>query len=165
LRADFFGRADRNCRALEAGTRSVTLLLIDSLWSGVIPTESQRGNFLFLLRRSIQTSRLRTLRGFLAACVMIAYVLAGALHGVCDLDVTNPAAGSEIASVLGDKSGHSEQKGISEHHCHGCFSVAVPQPVLSVANFELSSSPNWPLAKDCVGLTPDTESPPPKHLT
>ena len=118
-----------------------------------------------LLRRAIRKNRLRTLRGFTAACVMIAYVLAGALHGVCDLDVTNPAGGSEIASVLGGNAGHSEQKGVAEHHCHGCFSVAVPQPVLSVTNFELSSAPNWPLATDRVGLTPDTESPPPKHLT
>jgi hypothetical protein len=95
---------------------------------------------------------------------MIAYVLAGALHGSCDLDVTNPAGKPEIVSLLGGKSGHSE-KGISDHHCHGCFSVAVPRPVLSPASFELASTLNWPLAIVRAGLTSDTESPPPKHLT
>jgi len=118
-----------------------------------------------LLRPAIWTSHLRTLRRFTAACVMIVYVLAGALHGICDLDVTNPVGKSEIASVLGGKAGYPEQNGVSEHHCHGCFSVAMPQPALSAASLEFSSAPNWPLATDSVGLSPDTESPPPKHLT
>jgi len=106
--------------------------------------------------------RLRTLRGAVAVCLMLAYVLAGVLHGVCDLDVTNPAGKSEIASVLNGKAGHPEQKGgVSEHHCHGCFSVAVPQPPAAEANVEFAWSPAWPPSIERAGRVPDTEAPPP----
>ena len=108
----------------------------------------------------------RTLRRVVAVCLMFAYVLAGALHGVCDLDVTNPEGKAEITSVLSGKTGHQEHKaGVSEHHCHGCFSVAVPQPPASVAKVELALSPAWPLSDEGAGRMPDIESPPPKHLT
>jgi hypothetical protein len=117
-----------------------------------------------ILRRSIASSRLRSVRGLMAACIMVAYLLSGAMHGLCDLDVTNPSGKSEIASLLGNKAGHSEHKGLAEHHCHGCFSVALPQPVLSVVVLELSGAPNWTLPAAIVGLDPDTEAPPPKHL-
>lgn len=117
-------------------------------------------------RRAIPIMRLRTLRGFASACLIVIYVLASALHGFCDLDVTNPASKSEIASLLAGKTGHQEQKGaVSEHHCHGCFSVAVPLPPVPVAKLELAWSPAWPPFKESAGRVPDTESPPPKHLT
>lgn len=114
--------------------------------------------------RAIPDFRLSTLRGLGATCLIMVYLLASAVHGVCDLDVTNPSGKSSIASLVGQKSGHSEQTGLTEHHCHGCFSVAVPQPPLSVAFFELFAMPNWSLLPGRAGLTPDADFPPPKHL-
>jgi hypothetical protein len=80
------------------------------------------------------------------------------------LDVANPSGKSEVASLLGNKAGHSEHKGMVEHHCHGCFSVALPQPVLPVAILESSTAPNWFLLAAVLGADPDTEGPPPKQL-
>ena len=118
------------------------------------------------VRRPTPMVYLPALRGVVAVWLMVAYVLAGALHGICDLDVTNPAGKSEIASVLDGKTGHSEQKGgVSAHHCHGCFFVAVPQAPRAEANVELAWSPAWPPSTERAGLMPDTEAPPPKHLT
>lgn len=116
--------------------------------------------------RAIPVVNLRSLRGIVAICLMVAYVLAGSLHGACDLDVTNPAGKSEIASVLDGKAGHPEQKGaVSAHHCHGCFSVAVPQPPTAEASVEFAWSPAWPPSNERAGRMPVIDSPPPKHLT
>lgn len=112
-------------------------------------------------RRSIANSRLRAL---LAAWVLFAYLLSGALHGMCDLDVTNPSGKSEIASLVDHKAGHSEQNGLAEHHCHGCFSVAMAQPIQPVVILETCGAPNWTLSTAIVGMDPGTEAPPPKHL-
>lgn len=113
--------------------------------------------------RAFPGIRLTTFRGIAAACLMLIYLFANAVHGVCDLDVTNPGGKSSIASLVGQKSGHPE-KGLAEHHCHGCFSVAVPQPPLSVAFLELFAAPNWLVPPSRAGVAPDADSPPPKHL-
>ena len=116
--------------------------------------------------RAIPTVCLRSLRRIVAACLMLAYVLTGALHGICDLDVTNPAGKSEISSLLDGKTGHPEQKGaVSVHHCHGCFSVAVPQPPAAEASVEFAWPAAWPPSNERAGRMLDTELPPPKHLT
>jgi len=82
-------------------------------------------------------SRRRALRRIAALCVLLAYLLAGALHGACDLDVAHPSAGQpEIASLL-DHADHSDPRGIAGHHCHGCFSVAVPQLQLATSPAEI----------------------------
>ncbi len=102
--------------------------------------------------------RSRNWRGLLAVLIAVVYLLAGALHGLHDIDVTTPAGGSEIAAVL-DSSGHIDDKAPGGHHCHGCFSVAVAQPAPSAASIELVSAsspqPETPLA----GIAPDTELP------
>lgn len=109
--------------------------------------------------------QLRSLRKALAACMMLAYLLAGTLHGACDLDVANPVGKSEIASVLDGKFGHSDQQGSAGHHCHGCFSVVAPQPVLAAVISDLSPSPRWPHPDSTIGTAPDTDSRPPKQQT
>ncbi|WP_257166226.1 hypothetical protein [Bradyrhizobium sp. SRS-191] len=92
------------------------------------------------------------------------YLLAGALHGACDLDVAHPQAGKpEIASLL-DKAGHSDQRGIADHHCHGCFSIAVPQLQLAALPTDIVAATDWPIPELRSGILSDSESPPPKHL-
>lgn len=94
------------------------------------------------------------------------YLLSGALHGAHDIDVTSPAGGSEIASILDDgAASHGGHKAIGGHHCHGCFSVAVVQPALCEAAADIVAAPVPQLARMLVGIPPDTDSPPPKHLT
>lgn len=67
--------------------------------------------------------------------MLMMYVLAGALHGICDLDVTNNSGSSIVASIKKDIS--QPGKGlVAEHHCHGCFSVVVPAPVVAVVVVE-----------------------------
>ncbi len=115
--------------------------------------------------RSYLTSRPRLLRRIAALCLMIAYLLAGTLHGACDLDVAHASAGKpEIASLL-DKAGHSDQRGIADHHCHGCFSVAVPQLQLAAVPAEIVAATDWPIPAISAGILSESDSPPPRHLT
>ena len=105
------------------------------------------------------------LRRFAALCLMISYLLAGLLHGACDLDVAHAPSGKpEIASLL-DRAGHSDQKGMADHHCHGCFSVTMPQPQYVAALIAHMAAQNWPRPTGDVGMVFDTDSPPPKYLT
>jgi hypothetical protein len=104
------------------------------------------------------------LRRIATLCVMLAYLLAGALHGACDLDLADHSAGKrEIASVV-DKVGHSDQRGITDHHCHGCFSVTVPQLQLASVPAEIVAATDWPIPVLRAGVLSESESPPPKNL-
>jgi hypothetical protein len=94
------------------------------------------------------------------------YLLSSALHGAHDIDVTSPAGGSEIASILDDgAAGHGDHKAIGGHHCHGCFSVAVVQPAQSETATDIVAAPVVQRAPALTGIAPDTDSRPPKHLT
>ncbi|WP_284418389.1 MULTISPECIES: hypothetical protein [unclassified Bradyrhizobium] len=95
---------------------------------------------------------------------MIAYLFAGALHGACDLDVAHPSTGkTEIASLL-DKADHSDQRSLVDHHCHGCFSVAVPQLQLAAVPADRVAAIGWPIPVLRAGVLPESDSPPPRHL-
>ncbi|MBK3663036.1 hypothetical protein JJE66_17650 [Bradyrhizobium diazoefficiens] len=108
----------------------------------------------------------RNWRGLVAVLVASMYLLSGALHGAHDIDVTSPAGGSEIAVMLDDGgAGHSDHKAIGGHHCHGCFSIAVTQLVQSEATRDIVAAPVPQRAPALIGIAPDTDSPPPKHLT
>lgn len=98
--------------------------------------------------------------------VAVTYLFAGAAHGLCDIDVTSPAGGSEIASILEDGSaGHSDHKAPAGHHCHGCFSVAIAAHIPSETATEIIAAPIPQPQAPLIGIAPDTTSPPPKHLT
>ena len=104
------------------------------------------------------------LRRIAALCLMLAYLLAGALHGACDLDVAHVPAGKlEIASLL-DKASHSDPRGIADHHCHGCFSVAIPQLQLAAVPADIVAATDWSIPLLRAGIVSESESPPPKHL-
>ena len=120
-----------------------------------------------ILRRPHSFCSLRNWRGLMAVLVATMYLLSGVVHGAHDIDVTSPAGGSEIASMLDDgaAAGHSDHKAIGGHHCHGCFSVAVAQPLQSEAATDIVAAPVPQRAPALVGIAPDTDSRPPKHLT
>ncbi|WP_244422166.1 hypothetical protein [Bradyrhizobium sp. ORS 285] len=110
------------------------------------------------------TSHPGLLRRIAALCVIAAYLLAGALHGACDLDVAHASSGKpEIAALL-DHAGHSDQRGVADHHCHGCFSVSVPQLQLAAVPADIVAATDWPIPVLRAGILSDAESPPPKHL-
>ena len=119
-----------------------------------------------LSRRPLRRNHPRDWRGLVAVLVAVMYLLSGVLHGAHDIDVTSPAGGSEIASILDDgAAGHGDHKAIGGHHCHGCFSVAVMQPAQSETAADIVAAPVAQRAPALVGIAPDTDSRPPKHLT
>lgn len=108
----------------------------------------------------------RNWRGLMAVLVAVMYLLSGVLHGAHDIDVTSPSGGSEIASILDDgATGHGDHKAAGGHHCHGCFSIAVAQPLQSGAAADIVAAPIAQREPALIGIAPDTDFPPPKHLT
>ncbi|MBR0715725.1 hypothetical protein [Bradyrhizobium liaoningense] len=120
---------------------------------------------MFSIRRPKGVVHLRNWRGLLAVLVATLYLLSGTLHGIYDVDVSASSGQSDIVTVLGAASGHADHKAIAGHHCHGCFSVAVAQAVLPVTPAEPVTQPASPRLPALAGIVPDTDSPPPKHLT
>ena len=109
---------------------------------------------------------LRNWRGLLAVLVATMYLLSGVLHGAHDIDVTSPSGGLEIASILDNGSeGHGDHKAIAGHHCHGCFSVAITQPAHAAIAADVITASVQQRQPTLVGIAPDTNSRPPKHLT
>ncbi|MEH2485789.1 hypothetical protein V1280_001728 [Bradyrhizobium sp. AZCC 2230] len=115
------------------------------------------------IRRPHSFYSLRNWRGLMAVLVAVMYLLSGVVHGAHDIDVTSPAGGSEIASILDDgAAGHSDHKAIGGHHCHGCFSVAVAQPLQSETATDIVAAPVVQRAPALTGIAPDTDSRPPQ---
>jgi hypothetical protein len=115
--------------------------------------------------RQSGTSRFRISRGIAVVCVMLAYLLTGALH-VCHLDVAAPASNTTIVSMpVSPDSQPSDHALAADHHCHGCFSIAVPAPAVLAIRAEPAKSRPSPLRTHVAGLTPNIDTPPPKHLT
>jgi hypothetical protein len=115
---------------------------------------------------SIDTRRpkfLRSPRKIAAVFVMAMYLLAGALHTLCDLDVTS-ASGNTAISINKDV-GQSEKSVVAEHHCHGCFSVSVPAP--TIAEVGVVPTREAVVLRDTQGhgIAPGIDPPPPKFLT
>ncbi|MDF0495641.1 hypothetical protein [Bradyrhizobium yuanmingense] len=115
-------------------------------------------------RQPSGSCRSRPWRGLLSVLIAAVYLLAGALHGAHDIDVTTPRGGSEIAAVLDGATGHGDHKAIGGHHCHGCFSLTVAQPGPSTAAIVLVSAPSPQQAPRLAGIVPDTDSPPPRPI-
>jgi hypothetical protein len=111
------------------------------------------------------TSRLRTPRGIAAVLLMVTYLLAGALHGLCDLDVAAPS-GKGVITMAAAKDVDTSGKGIAaEHHCHGCFSVSMSTPLLASATIEPKAAAiRQPLSRNS-DLVPAIDTPPPKLLS
>jgi hypothetical protein len=111
-----------------------------------------------------QVGLLRNWRGLVAVLVAVMYLLSGVLHCAHDIDVTSPAGGPEIASILDEGSAsQDDHKAIGGHHCHGCFSVAVTQPLQAAAAAEPATATPMPRPPALAGVVPNTDPPPPKH--
>lgn len=106
----------------------------------------------------------RAQRRAMAMFVVGMYLVAGVLHGMCDLDVTN-AASTMVISMEGKSTGQADRASLADHHCHGCFSVSVPSPAVAAVTKTLAVEV-VPLAEVARrGLPPGIDPPPPKHLT
>jgi hypothetical protein len=84
---------------------------------------------------SIDGTRLCKPRGLTTVFVLALYLLTGALHEFCGFDVTKSAS-TTLVSMAGSDNGHSEHGAAADHHCHGCFSVSMPAPVVAAASVE-----------------------------
>ncbi len=115
-------------------------------------------------RQPSGSRRSRTWRGLLSVLIAAVYLLAGALHGAHDIDVTTPRGGSEIAAAVDAANGHGDHKVIGGHHCHGCFTLTVAQPAPAAAAIALASAPTPQRAPRLAGIVPDTDSPPPRPI-
>ena len=123
------------------------------------------GESVFVTPGQSGTSRLRTSRGIAALCVLLVYLLAGALHDFCHLDVTTPTGGTVVSMPVAGGSHHSGKAVAADHHCHGCFSVAVPAPMMLAARAEPVVSRPFQPQPHILSLAPSIDTPPPKTLT
>jgi hypothetical protein len=114
--------------------------------------------------------RSRVSRRAIAFCLVVTYLLAGALHALYGLDVAHPSFDRpEIASLIGNadqpEQNPSEKKTTVIDDCHGCFSAVAPQMQIAVVSIAEVAAPAWPHCAEDVGITLDLDSPPPKNLT
>ncbi len=118
------------------------------------------------MRSFHRNRRMRFLRRpgrILVALVVGLHLIAGALHGLYDLDVASPS-GTTIAST--NRDGAPSEKAIAaEHHCHGCFSVSMPAPMTAAADLKPARDIVIPHEVLRRGLQPGIDPPPPKFLT
>lgn len=117
-----------------------------------------------IFARIFRHSLLRTPRKALAMVVLATYILAGAMHGFCEFDVTNPS-GATIVSLAEKGMSHSDKGGVADNHCHGCFSVTA-QPLVFAA-MPVSIETRTVVFHDVErrSLPRGIDPPPPKFLT
>lgn len=97
--------------------------------------------------------------------LIVAYLLSGALHEFLDMDVAAPG-GRIVVAMSSTKESNTSGKTIAgEHHCHGCFSVSVPAPVLHSATIEPKVAVIPPPLSGNSNLVRGLDTPPPKLLT
>lgn len=106
----------------------------------------------------------RSVRGAMTILVLAMYLVAGVLHGVCDLDVTNPSS-KAVISLAEKGASHSDKGSSADHHCHGCFSVSVPAPLVAAVTVMPAVKVVPTLQVERRGLPPGIDPPPPKFLT
>jgi hypothetical protein len=96
---------------------------------------------------------------------MVAYLLSGALHEFLEMDVTAPGGRLVVAMSSTNDTDPSGKGVAAEHHCHGCFSISVPTPVVTVATIEPKAAAiPQPLSRSS-DLVPGIDTPPPRLLT
>ncbi|MEW6146725.1 MAG: hypothetical protein AB1745_01950 [Pseudomonadota bacterium] len=98
--------------------------------------------------------------------LIAAYLFSGALHGLYDIDVTNPIGQPAVILAPVDKgSDQSEKGGFVGHHCHGCFSVSLPAPLQSASVAVEPTIAKLPRQTTYqTGLAPGVDPPPPKYI-
>ncbi|UGV26978.1 hypothetical protein E0H22_15555 [Rhodopseudomonas boonkerdii] len=116
------------------------------------------------LARIFRRGPLRFSRKALVMVVLASYLFAGAMHGLFELDVTN-AGGASIVSLADQDPGPSDKGVLADHHCHGCFSVSMPAPVVIASSVELATRPAVMHDLERRSLPRGIDPPPPKSLT
>ncbi|QUS40889.1 hypothetical protein RPMA_20130 [Tardiphaga alba] len=81
---------------------------------------------------------LRLPRRALVAFVLATYLITGAMHGLCGLDVTN-ASVETIMSIADRGIGHSDMGTVADNHCHGCFSMTAEPLVFTTKPVSLKT--------------------------
>lgn len=115
---------------------------------------------------TISGTRWRALRRLVTACVLVTYLLAGAFHHICDLDVANLASEATVSLVAPHDDGRQGDETLGgAHHCHGCFTFAVSSPPTEGVSLEAVSSPVALPAGVRGGHAIGLDPPPPKALT
>ncbi len=106
---------------------------------------------------------LRIPRKALVAVMLAAYIVAGAMHGLCGFDVTTPS-GTAIFSFAQTGIDHSDKGTVADQHCHGCFSVSIPAPIVVAVSTEIVT--RHAVLHEAVrrGLPRGIDPPPPKFL-
>jgi hypothetical protein len=119
-----------------------------------------------LFARKFHERLMRFSRKAVVVLVLATYLFAGALHGLCDIDLTNPS-GSVVVSMSDKAAGTGDgDKGlVAEHHCHGCFSVSVPSPMTTASVVEMVNEVVFHHDVEPRGVTHGIDLPPPKLLT
>lgn len=113
--------------------------------------------------RIFQHRLLRVSRRVVAAFVLAVYLLAGVVHEVHDLDVTSGSA-TAVVTLASSGGDHSDKAIVGEHHCHGCFSVSLPNPSIVATTAELASAPLRHQDAGRRSILRGIEPPPPKAL-
>ncbi|MGM4885619.1 hypothetical protein AB7813_05705 [Tardiphaga sp. 20_F10_N6_6] len=117
-----------------------------------------------IFARIFRHGLLRISRRALVMVVLATYMFAGAMHGLCEFDVTNPS-GATIVSLAEKAIGHSDKGVVADNHCHGCFSVTA-QPLVFAA-MPVSIETRTAVFHDVErgSLPRGIDPPPPKFLT
>lgn len=98
--------------------------------------------------------------------VLVMYLIAGALHHFCDLDVTGPANTTIVSVVNTHDDGRQGDGGLSgEHHCHGCFTFAASSPPSEGISLGTTAKLIALPVSIHVGHATGIDPPPPKFLT
>lgn len=112
-----------------------------------------------------RTYRRCALRGrFAIVCLIVIYLLSGALHNSFDMDVTTP----ENQIVLSMASVHSDTNAPgmhADHHCHGCFPVSRPNPPVLAVTIEPQAAAVPRVITRASDLVQGIDTPPPKLLS
>jgi hypothetical protein len=116
-----------------------------------------------LFARIFRHGPLRFSRKALVMVVLASYMFAGAMHGLFELDVTS-GSGATIVSLVDQDAGHSDKGIVADHHCHGCFSVSMPAPLVVAVASELFVRPAMLQDVERRCLPRNIDPPPPKFL-
>ncbi len=116
-----------------------------------------------LFARIFRHGPLRFSRRALVMVVLASYIFAGAMPGLFERDVTN-MGGATIVSLADQDPSQSDKGIVTDHHCHGCFSAALPAPLVMATVVELFTRPAVAHDIECRSLLRGIDTPPPKFL-
>lgn len=117
-----------------------------------------------LFARMSRSRILRLPRRVLVACVLVTYLITGAMHGLCGLDVTNPSL-ETIMSIADKGIGHSDMGTVADNHCHGCFFMMAEPLVVTSKPFVIATRMVAFYDAERRGLPRAIDPRPPKSLT